>query len=280
MAFIDAKVLEAAGFTDIIMPRAASVVMTVAGVEGTGKTTWALTAPKPLLYMGTDFGTDGVIQKAKGQIIRPREKDGSPKEYRVNIPHDLRAFVDRQETDKEREKREGALANYIHDNFYLPFRADYTAAIKAGVRSVVWDTALEVWEYVRLSVYGRGATNRNDLRTEANSKMKELIRLANVSNVNLIMVNRLKNKWESYYQGNDIKWRETAEQEMQGFDKAPELVALSLWAKMTPVSGDVPNFEVTVKKCRDRAEFVGQTFPALPWDELMGVLIPEVVKWD
>src|SRR3972149_9171372 len=102
MAYLNASVLEKAGFTDIIEPRSNSMVCTISGMEGTGKTHWSLTAPKPLLYMGTDFGDDGVIQKAKGQIIR--RKDG---DYKLDIPHEYRAFVDKQETDAERKKREG-----------------------------------------------------------------------------------------------------------------------------------------------------------------------------
>ena len=285
MAFIDAAVLAAAGFTDEIAPRNASVVVSVAGVEGTGKTSWSLTAPKPLLYQGTDFGTDGVIQRfaSAGQIIRPRGPDGKPREYRVNIPHEYRAFVDRAETDKERQVREGKLAEFVHTHFYQPFYDDYKKGIEAGVRTAVWDTALEVWEYIRLSVYGRAATNRDDLKTEANAKMKELIRLANLHNVNLIMVNRLKPKWEMYYVGDTPKWRQTTEQEMQGYDKAPELVAINLWTKMTPApvgtEDRTPTFEFVIKKCRDNVEFVGSTLPALPFEELMAMLIPGVEKW-
>lgn len=273
MAYLDAKALEKAGFTDSIKPRTNSLVCTISGMEGTGKTHWSLTAPKPLLYMGTDFGDDGVIQKAQGQIIRPKTGD-----YKLEIPHEFRAFVDKTESDAERRKREGRLANFVHDEFYVPFFRDYKAGIDAGVRSVVWDTALEVWEMVRLSVYGREATNRSDLQAEANSKFKEMVRLANVANINLIMVNRLKNKWDSYYDASgNIKWRKNENDfEMAGFDKAPDLVAINLWTKFTPPD----QFELTIKKCRDHAEWVGQTLPAMPFSELMGMLIPEVSNWE
>ena len=268
MAYIDPKVLEAAGFTAEVKARRASAVVIVAGTEGTGKTHWALTAPKPLLYQATDFGDEGVIQKASGQILRPKTGD-----YKLNIPHEYRAFVDREETEAARRVREGKLANYVHEAFYEPFWRDYKNAIDAGVRSVVWDTHLEIWEYIRLSVYGRGATNRDDLKTEANAKMKEMIRYANVHNVNLIMINRLKPKWESYFDSTGaIKWRQSAEMEMQGFDKAPELVALNLWSKFTPPD----NWEFQVKKCRDVPSFVGATIPMLPFVDLMGMLIPGV----
>lgn len=272
MAFIDQAKLKAAGFTDEVKPRSASAVITIAGMEGSGKTSWALTAPKPLLYQSTDFGDDGVIQKAEGQILKPSRGD-----YKLDIPHEYRAFVDRKETTDERRQREGMLANYIHDKFYIPFHDDLVAGIKAGVRSVVWDNAVDVWEYVRLSVYGREATNRDDLKAEANAKFREMVRLANVHGIVLIMINHLKVKFESYYAPDGtVKWRPSPNEfEMQGFDKAPFLVTASLWTKFTPPS----NFELTVKKCRDRAQYVGETYPAMPFEELMGILVPDVENW-
>lgn len=276
MAHIDPKQIEAAGFTDNIGARQPSVGVIIAGIEGSGKSHWALTAPKPLLYQATDFGDQGVIQKfaGSGQILRPKGGD-----YKLVIPHEYRAFVDRMEKEDERKVREGKLANFVHESFYLPFRRDLEAGIKAGVRSVVWDTALEIWEFTRLSVYGRAATNRDDLKTEANAKMKEMIRLCNASNVNLIMINRLKPAWESYYdQGGAVKWRQTKDLELQGYDKSPELVAINLWTKFT--SPD--SWEFTVKKCRDVPSFTGTVLPAMPFVDLMGILVPgvEPEKWE
>lgn len=270
---IDPEKLEAAGFTDVITARENSSVISLAGMPGSGKTTWGLGAPKPLLYQGTDFGTAGVIQKFKdmGQIILPAGGD-----YKLEIPREHRAFIDRTETNDQRKKREGLLANYVHEKFYVPFRKDFEDALNLGVKSVVWDTHLEIWEFVRLSVYGREATNRSDLQAEANSKMKEMIRLAAIRNVNLIMINRLKNKWDSYYDANgNVKWRKMDNEfEMQGFDKCPELVAVSLWTEFSP-GADVP-FKLTVKKNRDHVEWVGKTLPSMPFADMMGMLIPEV----
>ena len=279
MAYLSKEALAAAGFTDEITPRVNSAVIVIAGIEGTGKTSWALTAPKPLFYQETDFGTEGVIQKAIGQIIRPKDKDGKPKAYKLDIPHEYRAFVDRKETTQERQQREGRLAEFVHQSFYVPFYEDYAKAIKAGVRSIVWDNAVDIWENVRLSIYGREATNRSDLQAEANAKFREMVRLANVHNVNLIMINHLKTKFDSYYDANgNLKWRPTSDYEMSGFDKSPMLVAMNLWTKFTP--GEKPVFELTVKKNRDHPEWVGQTIPAMPFTELMGVLIPEVQSWE
>lgn len=262
------------GFSDAKRKRRPYVVTILAGLEGTGKTHWALTAPKPLLYQSTDFGEEGVIQKFDGQIIRPARGD-----YKLDIPHELRAFADRTEDDKARRLREGKLANFVHDQFYRPFFDDFAAGLKMGVRSIIWDNALDVWEYTRLSVYGREATNRDDLKAEANAKFREMVRLANVHAVNLIMINHLKVKFESYY-GPDggVKWRPTADHEMQGFDKAPYLVALNLWTKFTPPD----NWEIVVKKCRDNPAMVGNVLPAMSFVDMMGLLVPavEAGEWD
>jgi hypothetical protein len=280
MAHIDPSQLEALGFSDEIGKRKAQATVIIAGLEGTGKTDWSLTGPKPLLYMGTDFGDEGVIQKAKGQIFRRKEGD-----YKLTIPHELRPFVDQKEKADDRKVREGLLANFVHDEFYKPFYKDFHNAIKAGIRSVVWDNALDIWEYTRLSVYGRNATNRSDLQAEANSKYIEMIREANVANVNLIMINHLKYAWEMYYdKDNNAKWRKTKDFEMQGFDKAPFLVTANFWTKFTPGNPDAEEpdsgtFELIVKKMRDDPKWVGQTLPALPFPELMSLLIPDVEDW-
>ena len=272
MAYLDKAALEKAGFTDVIPPRSNFLIINLAGMEGTGKTTWALTAPKPLLYQSTDFGAEGVIQRAEGQILRPNHGD-----YKFDIPYELRNWIDRQETDKERQVREGKLANFVHQSFYIPFLEDFKRGLDAGVKTVVWDYALDVWEYTRLSVYGRNATNRSDLQAEANSKYREMIRMANVAKVNLIMIDQLKNKWESYYDSNgNVKWRKNElEFEMQGFDKAPRMVDLNLWTKYTAPD----TFELIVKKCRGKGEMVGSEWPAMPFTELMSVLVPEVEDW-
>jgi hypothetical protein len=272
MAKLDTAALAKLGFTDDIGARKAQATIIIAGMEGTGKTHWALTAPKPLLYMSTDFGDEGVIQKADGQIFRRSEGD-----YKLEIPREYRAFIAETEKPDQRKAREGKLANYIHEQFYIPFFDDLKAAVAAGVRTVVWDNALDVWDYTRLSVYGRNATNRSDLQAEANMKYVELVRHCNIHNVNLIMINHLKFRWESYYDTQEnLKWRKTTDHEMQGFDKAPFLVTANLWTQFT----EPDTFEVRVKKCRDRPEYVGQTFPAMPFEELMAILIPTVSDWN
>ncbi len=283
MSYIDPKKLAEQDFTDEIEKRDNSAVVIIAGVEGTGKTHFALTAPKPLHYMATDFGDQGVIQKFKGQqIVRVKNGEGKPKSYKLDIPHHLRPYAEKEEKDSARQVREGLLAKHVHETFYKPFFDDFKKGLDLGVRTTVWDNALDVWEYTRLSVYGRGATNRSDLQAEANNKFREMVRMANVAHSNLILINHLKPKWDSYYDSNGaMKWRMTSDWEMQGFDKAPFLVTCNLWTKFTPKVGESePTFEVIVKKCRDHQEQTGSVYPLLPFPELMSILIPEVESWE
>jgi hypothetical protein len=277
MAHISAEALARVGFTDEVEDRSAFAVLNVAGMEGTGKTHFALSAPKPLLYQGTDHGGDGVLQQFKksGQIIRPSKND-----YKLDIPLELRDFADKEEKPAARQARERQLAKFVHEQFYVPFFKDFLTGVELGVRSIVWDNALDVWEYTRLSVYGRRATNRSDLTAEANSKYREMVRLANVHKINLIMINHLKPEWESYQKGDEIKWKKSGGWEMQGFDKCPFLITANVWLFMHPEKEKLEDrFTFQIKKCRDNHQWVGQTLPACSFVDLMGVLVPGVENW-
>ena len=63
---------------------------------------------------------------------------------------------------------------------------------------------------------------------------------------------------------------------MDGWDKAPRMVDLTLWTKYTPPD----NYEFEIKKCRGKGELVGSTFPSMPFEEIMMVLVPEVSTWE
>jgi hypothetical protein len=284
MSYIDKSKLAELGFSDEIGDREPYAVINGAGLEGTGKTRFGFSMPGPILYQQTDQGEQGVIQQARAlypdkQIIRPRGGNG----YSLDIPTELFDFMDvededkkKADADKDRRIREKKLAKFVHENFYVPFLNDFKAGLAAGVRSVVWDTALDVWDYTRLSVYGRHASNSEHLQREANAKYREMVRLANVHKVNLFMINHLKNAWDTYQSDGKTKWRMIKnEYEMQGFDKCPFLVTVNIWFSFSPEDG----FKFQIKKMRDDHSWVGQELDACTFPELMNMLVPEVEDW-
>jgi hypothetical protein len=282
MAFLDPKKLAAAGFTDTIEDRRACGVFSVTGFDKAGKTHFCFTAPGPIGYQACDFGDEGVIQKFKGQkqIIRPRAGG-----YRIEVPANLKKPQEKEDA-KTRSRREADLAEFVEEKFVSPWRADYEKLLDLGVRTVIWDTATEAWEWVRISTYGRGATNRSDLQTLANTRWREMVRLANVRGVNLFLIQQLKTKWVSYEEGGETKWKPspTGEAEAQGNEKNPFLVTCGFISRyIPPVFHQFTKertaegyFELEIATCRDEPSQRGERYQNVSFPEVMSFVMPDV----
>jgi hypothetical protein len=287
MAFLDPKKLAAAGFTDLIEDRPACGTFSVTGFDKSGKNHFCFTGPAPIGYQGCDFGVDGVIQKFRDkQIIRPRDpKTGKPRDYKIEIPSEL-AKPQGKEDGKKRIARENELAEYAEEHFVKPWREDYAKLLDLGVRTVIWDTATEAWEWVRISVYGRGATNRSDLQALANAKWREMVRAANLRGVNLFLIQQLKTKWVSYEEGGETKWKPspTGEAEAQGNEKNPFLVTAGFVTRYYPPAFHQYTrerekegyFEIEVVTSRDEPSQRGERYQNVSFPEIMAFVMPDV----
>jgi hypothetical protein len=292
VAHLDPAKLAAAGFTDLVEERPACGVFSIAGLDASGKTHWAFTAPDPIGYMGVDFGTDGVIQKfGSKQIVRPIDPATKrPTDYKIEIPFDLQQKKPGEEAPKDRQEREKRLADFVQKNFIEPWRRDYEKLLSLGVRTVIFDTASEVWEWTRISVFGRGATNRDDLNALANAKWREMVRLAGLRGANLILIHQLKPEFESYEAGGEVKWRRTGGYEVQGNAKNGFLVTAAMRTRFvaprlhpaTKETLEEGRFELTFDKIRDQPPITAS--PVLvnaDFVETMMVAMPDVdpEKW-
>jgi hypothetical protein len=294
MAFLDPKKLAAAGFTDIIEDRRACGVFSVTGFDKAGKTHFCFTAPGPIGYQACDFGDEGVIQKFRDkQVIRPSDpKTGKPREYHMEVPDALDKPTEKEQNAKGAEKaslrrtREAALADYVEDNFVKPWREDYRKLLDLGVRTVIWDTATEAWKWVRISVYGRGATNRSDLQTIANAKWREMVRAANLRNVNLFLIQQLKQKFVAYEESGETKWKPspTGEVEADGNEKNPFLVTAGFITRYYPPAfrqytrerEKEGYFEIEVVTSRDEPSQRGERYQNVSFPEIMAFVMPDV----
>jgi hypothetical protein len=278
LAVISAEALAKLGFSDQIEARPAYDAFIIAGIEGSGKTDWALTAPKPLFLMSSDFGDKGVIQKHVGDNPRGYPGQIVKKDYKLKIPTNLYDKpVGGKEDASSRQARESELAKWIQANFIEPFSADYRKALDAGFKTIVWDNAVDIWEYVRLSVFGRAVTNRQDLQTEANTKFRELVRESQVKGANLIMINHLKSEWADVEDGRGgTKPKKLDTFYMQGNDKQPYMVAVVLWTQFVPPD----TWRMTVKKCRDNPAMTGITLDNMNFADTVALLMPDVPAED
>jgi hypothetical protein len=138
------KDLKAAGFEPIettIQPR---LILALDGKEKSGKTHFSLTAPDPIAYFAIDMGHEGVVRKfvdgevASKIILRADKK--------IKVP-DISVYD--KKTDSLKIDATAA---------WEKMRNAYKAACASpDIKTVVVDTATEMWELLRLARLGKVA---------------------------------------------------------------------------------------------------------------------------
>lgn len=154
------------------------IIMSIEGDWGTGKTDFALTAPGPIAFFKIDPNSEFTLDKYVGKKIWQSD---------IKVP-----------------RSDGENAQALSDTVWQQFIKDYTWAL-ANTRSVVWDTATEIWELLRLCKFGKLAQISPQHYTQVNNDFRGLIKLAFDSETNLLMIHKLKDEWTPY---TDIQGKE------------------------------------------------------------------------
>lgn len=156
------------------------LIVSIEGEEKTGKNHFAFTAPGPIYLQTCDpSGIDGVVQKFTGKVWVP--KDGA---YQLKLqPNQCSAA--------EMKK----IADPLLDKWVANFRAALPK-----VRTIVWDTADELWELTRLAKFGEltprlSQGDRNNQYGELNTFYESLIKEAFGYPVNFILIHRVKDQY-------------------------------------------------------------------------------------
>ena len=173
-----------------IKPR---LIMAVVAKEGQGKTHFSLTAPDPIVTFNADFGLEGVVHKfiAQGKTIL---------EYNVPMPN-----PQSREVEKE--------AMLIWDDL----EAAYNKVLgNPSVRSIIFDTAPEMWEIIRLAYLGKLAEVLPHHYTAVNNQFRRFLKRADKTDKNLILLHTMK----PVYVGKNT----TGEFEIDGFKATPGIV--------------------------------------------------------
>ena len=180
--------LSKAGFElapDEVTPR---LIISVEGMDGTGKTHLGLTAPGPIAIINTDDGEEGVVEKFQQQR-------GDIYIVRIEVPN-VSQFIDSKIRDiKERNKEldsSGVMeaASKVWDDLTKA----YVMALKE-CRTVIVDTASEAWEILRLARFGR-QSNVMNLYGSVNAEFRRTFKTATYSsNANVVFVHKMKRKY-------------------------------------------------------------------------------------
>ena len=217
---------ESHGFAAVTQQITQRLIIALSGLEKTGKSHFAFTAPGPIAYLSLDFGDEGVIQKfaTKKPILK--------KEYKVPT---IRRSKNRDDAMTEAEK------------VWEEFKDDYLFSLE-NCRTVIVDTETEVYELIRLAKFGKLEQVKSHHYGPVYRELKEvLIKAAYESDANVILLQRLKKAY-----AND-KW--TGEYEASGYSGIPFDVQVNC---RTFIDNEGA-FALYIDNCRQNATLRGQT---------------------
>ena len=217
------KTLEQAGWTKATaVPR--RLVCSIEGLDKTGKSHLAMSAPGPIVYVDLDVGTEGVIQKCQQDYLI----------YKVEQP-----------------KRLGS-SSELMDKFkdvWSDVQTQVASALSIGSGTLVIDTFTEVYDICRLAHFGKMAQVQPHQYSVCYADMREIIRLANASKMNVILLHRM---------GADFN---TGELTFQGWKQVPSEVQAVLRTQRSDTDSG-PVFSAEVRTCRHKPEMMGKVLVA------------------
>lgn len=220
------------------------IVISLEGMEGSGKTHFALSAPGPIRYLDFDYGLEGVMG---GDAVDRTS---------YNLLVDLGSEAEQRRNAQETMKR---------------FIADWRAAI-GKYRTVVADTFTAAWAGQRLA-------RSEDRYVEMEEEFKTLIRQAyDCTTTNVILIHHMRPEFKRDSGGKSYK---SGAWSRDGMDGILNMVQLGIRMRYIPPTRigqlETPGkFEQEIIKCRDNIGLMGQIFSGLDFPTLCTMAAPDV----
>lgn len=230
--------LKALGFSDerAAVPR--RLICAVEGLEFSGKTHFALTAPEPIIFFDVDLGTEGVIHKFQDQGKKILV-------YRIKVP------------------RGAAQDTYL--TLWVETKSRMQKAYSLTQGTVIWDTETEINELARLAKFGKLTQVMPHDYAKVNREMRDVIDWAYESDMSSIFIRKLKPKW--------VNNARTSEYEAGGWGDMEYKAQVNL--RMTREDGEGgPQFVARIKKCRQNPNVNGEVLrgPFCNFEFLLGLI--------
>lgn len=242
-------------------------ILSIEGLPKTGKTHFYATAPGGVGVQSLDFGTEGVIDKFPDTYFEVKE---------YNFAYDF--------TIKSRGDEATEQADRIKSDYWAPFNEDCAAFFgNPAIRTVVWDTASEVWEMLRLAHFGKLQQNPQLAYGPVNAEYKALVRMANVARKNLVLVHQLSKEYKTIEEGGKEKSIETGGFKRTGNNKVDYLVhsyiRLHYEEPVKSSKGIITTpgkFKTEILRSRFNPDMNGMVIDSTDFVSLMGLLAPHV----
>jgi len=205
-------------------------IVSIASIDKEGKTDLALSGPPPVYYIDIDVGGTGILERFKA----------AGKEIYVYKLRFIKEGVDQKLWE---EQWEG-------------FREVFVSALGLNEGTVIVDTASEMYELCRLARLGRLEQVPPLKYVEVNKEMRELLRMAYESTMNVVLVHKMKAEW--------IGGQKTTNFEIVGWSDTEYNTQLNLrpyTAEEKDNKGEpVTHFWVKVRNCRMNARMTGKKY--------------------
>jgi len=178
----------------------AAVLMSIGGLEGSGKSHLAFSSAVqgPVAYQYTDRRHDGVIQKFYGGAKYAKI---ATSEYGYRVPKGI-GVVKGASSEQIQAAMSSDLKRAIAalEDVIDRFQDDFFKALDAGFRTIIWDTESELWELFRaarfLKRFGRMEKVPTTAYGEVNAEFRGLIREAKRHGTNLVLLRKLKKEYK------------------------------------------------------------------------------------
>lgn len=234
------------------MQRHPRLIISTEGLEGSGKTRFALSAPRPLTFLDLDYGSEGVEHagvddhKTYDMLSAEWQPEGQARRYAQDV---MKRFV-----------------------------SDFREALAKKVRSLVVDTFTAAWAGQRLARGGEGG----DSYTEYEAEFKSLVAAAYASqHTNVILIHHLTRDWKRNKDGKAYKGESYSRDGMDGIANMVQLAIRQRYVAPLVSQGAVAvpgRFEIDVLKSRDNIGLVGTTMPGMDFT-MLGAMVAPAIDW-
>lgn len=153
------------------------LIVAVDGESGSGKNRFAFTFPDPIAFLSFDPNYEKALKEARKLGKRVYRKG-----YSLPIV---------KPDGKEGEKIAG-----VFGDIWDEFAVDYMGAIRdKAIRTVVIDTATELFELVTYAIYGKNVQVMPKERGHAYASYRQIIREAENTDKSLVLLHKMKDQW-------------------------------------------------------------------------------------
>ena len=213
------------GWINTMGPAPSRIIASIEGTDKTGKSHLALTAPRPIMYIDLDVGTEGVIHKFQGEDLMV---------YQVEQP-------ERLGSSQELMGRYGEIWATVQDKI--------SEALAMNEGTLIIDTFTEAYDICRLAHFGKMSQVQPHQYGVAYADLREVMRKVHQSKMSCILLHKMGSNFN------------TGEPEMKGWNDIPHQVQVTLRTDREDTA-DGPVFLAEVRACRQNPNLMGKNLYA------------------